>query len=146
MISWLQANVDDPRLRFEHLSMRNAMYNPDGAELVPNDVLERLGLTGFDAACMFSVITHQSPADAIRIFSILHRCVHTNGALYFTAFTDATVDTYIERDPKTTCLFSTYHPDTVIEITEKSGWIVRDIFPASTFQQTAFVCHIASPS
>jgi SAM-dependent methyltransferase len=139
-ISWLRSNVDDARLRFEHLNMRNPIYNADGGELVDADALERLGLVGFDAACMFSVITHQAPRDAETIFSILHRCVSEGGRLYFTAFIDESVDGYVDRDPANKSLLSTYHPDRLIEIAQRTGWIVQDIFPLSRFQQAAFVC------
>jgi SAM-dependent methyltransferase len=139
-ISWLRSNVNDTRLRFEHLNMRNAMYNPGGTEFVDAGTLERIGLIDFDAACMFSVITHQAPEEAEKIFSMLYRCVSEGGSLYFTAFIDDAVDRYIERDPASKGLLSTYHPDRLVEITEGSGWIVCDVFPCSPFQQTAFVC------
>ena len=71
---------------------------------------------------------------------MLHRCVSEGGRLYFTAFTDETVDDYIERDPTNPGLVSTYNPERLIEILEKSGWFALDVFPASRFQQTAFVC------
>jgi SAM-dependent methyltransferase len=139
-ISWLRSNVHDARLRFERLNMRNPLYNPEGAGRVDAAALARIGLTGFDAACMFSVITHQAPDDAAKIFSMLHPCVCEGGSLYFTAFIDETVDGYIERDPANTCLLSTYNPDSLIEIVERSGWVVRNAFPTSRFQQAAFVC------
>jgi SAM-dependent methyltransferase len=138
-ISWLKANVDDPRLRFELLDMQNPMYNSRGAE-TGVDPLGSLGLAEFDAACMFSVITHQAPRDAAKIFSMLYPCVTAGGILYFTAFTDETVDEYTERDPANPGMLSTYHPDRLLEIVENSGWIVLDVFPPSRFAQTAFLC------
>ena len=66
-IAWLNANVHDPKLRFQHLNMHNPLYNAAGAE-TDSHTLERLGLSEFDAVCMFSVITHQAPDEAEKIF------------------------------------------------------------------------------
>jgi SAM-dependent methyltransferase len=138
-ISWLKANVDDPRLRFELLNMHNPLYNAGGAE-TGADALQSLGLAEFDAACMFSVITHQAPEDAAKIFSMLYRCVSAGGSLYFTAFADETVDEYTEREPAAPGVLSTYHPERLLEMVENAGWVVLDVFPPSKLEQTAFVC------
>lgn len=138
-IAWLKANVHDSRLRFEFLNMYNPLYNAAGPE-ADEDALERLGLSEFDAACMFSVITHQAPEEAAKIFAMLYRCVSAGGKMYFTAFTDDTIDGYVERDPANPGMLSTYNPERMLEILATSGWKVIAIFPASQFQQTAFVC------
>ena len=62
-ISWLQSEVRDPRFRFEHLDMLNLKYQANGSSSVDEGALERLALADFDAACMFSVITHQRPKE-----------------------------------------------------------------------------------
>lgn len=139
-IAWLQENVADPRFSFMHLDMQNEMYNVIGrSDNDANSVAQR-GLTGFDAACMFSVITHQKPADAELIFAMLSRCVVSGGYLYFTAFADEGVDTYTEHDPAKTCHMSTYHPASLISMVARAGWSVADVYRPSGFQQTAFVC------
>jgi SAM-dependent methyltransferase len=138
-IQWLRSNIEDSRFRFERLDMRNRLYHLDGAA-VDVGALKDIGLVNFDAACMFSVITHQKPDDAQRIFSLLWECVVPKGGLYFTAFTDEAIDEYIERDPDQVCLLSTYNPDYLIDLLEESGWLVEKIYPLSKFQQTAFVC------
>jgi SAM-dependent methyltransferase len=102
--------------------------------------LQRLALADFDAACMFSVITHQRPKDSKLIFSMLYRCVKPGGGLYFTAFIDETVHDCIGRDPSQPCLHSTYHPDFLIDLVRKSGWGVERTYLPSPFQQAAFVC------
>ena len=91
--------------------------------------LEHLGLSEFDAVCMFSVITHQAPEEAEKIFSMLHPCVSEGGKLYFTAFIDQTVDGYIERDPANPGMLSTYNAEPLLEILATSGWTVFDVFP-----------------
>jgi SAM-dependent methyltransferase len=138
-IAWLKANVDDSRLRFGLFNMYNPMYNPGGTE-IDEAALERLGLADFDAACMFSVMTHQAPQDAAKISSMLYRCVSEGGSLYFTAFTDETVDGYSERDRANPSMMSTYNSERLLEILEKSGWTALDAFPASSLEQTVFVC------
>ena len=143
-IGWLQANVHDPRLRFELLNMYNPLYNAAGVE-APDQMLENLGLSEFDAVCMFSVITHQAPEEAAKIFSMLRPCVSAGGKLYFTAFIDQTVDSYIERDPANPGMLSTYNAEPLLEILATSGWTVSDVFPPGKFQQTAFVCRRTRP-
>jgi SAM-dependent methyltransferase len=139
-ILWLQSEIRDPRFRFEYLDMLNPLYHSNGATSVGQGGLHERGLVGFDAACMFSVITHQAPNDSALIFSMLHRCVKPGGGLYFTAFIDETVLDYIERDPSRPGLLSTYHPDFLFDLVTKSGWRVERTYLPARFQQAAFVC------
>jgi SAM-dependent methyltransferase len=139
-ISWLQSEIRDPRFRFEHLDMLNLKYQPNGSSSVDEGALQRLAFADFDAACMFSVITHQRPKDSGLIFSMLYRCVRPGGGLYFTAFIDETVHDYVEGDPSQACQLSTYHPDFLIDLVGKSGWGVERTYLPSPFQQAAFVC------
>jgi GT2 family glycosyltransferase len=135
-IAWLKANVRDQRFRFEQLAMRNPMYNPAGAP-VARAALTELGLSGYDAACMFSVITHQEPADAATIFAMLRPCAPR---LYFTAFIDDAIDSHEDRDPSCRCHYSFYSTAFLTRLLAQSGWRVEVIFPPGRFQQTAFVC------
>jgi len=139
-ISWLQSEIRDPRFRFEHLDMRNPLYRASGEAAIDAGVLQGRGLVDFDAACMFSVITHQVPNDSALIFAMLYRCVQPGGGLYFTAFINETVADYVERDPSRPGLLSTYHPDFLIELVRDSGWRVERTYLPSQFQQAAFVC------
>ena len=81
-IAWLKEHLTDPQLRFEHFDMHNRMYNPQGRDIRSAAALQALGLGDFDAACMFSVITHQPPDQTELIFAMLRRCAKR---LYFTA-------------------------------------------------------------
>jgi SAM-dependent methyltransferase len=110
-IFWLKSEILDPRIRFEHFDMFNPMYWANGSVSVDEGALERLSLTGFDAACMFSVITHQAPEESGLIFSMLYRCVKPGGGLYFTAFVDEAKHGYVELDPCQPRMLSTYNPD-----------------------------------
>lgn len=139
-ISWLRSEIRDPRLRFEPLDMLNPLYSANGSSSVDPDALRKRGLVDFDAACMFSVITHQTPPAANLIFSMLHRCVKLSGHLYFTAFLDDATPDYVEADPSQPCRISTYNPCYLAEIVSKAGWAVEAVHAKSPFQQPAFVC------
>ncbi|MHB8272683.1 methyltransferase domain-containing protein [Bradyrhizobium sp.] len=135
-ISWLKENVRDTRLQFHHLNMRSTMYNPAG--VTPTvETLELMQLRNFDAACMFSVITHQEPEDAELIFAMLRRCAPR---LYFTALIDDRVRGYVEKDPQNIGHLSAYSTERLKEMLRRSGWAVERSFPPGFFQQTAFIC------
>jgi len=136
-IAWLRENVRDPRFRFEYLDMRNAMYNPGGSDAGVADAMQALGLRDFDAACMFSVITHQPPQQSDVIFAMLRPCAPR---LYFTAFIDDGVEDYADRDPSQPLLLATYSSGHIRRLLAKADWHVDNIFAPSLFQLTAFVC------
>lgn len=145
-IAWLRENLADSRFRFERLDMRNAMYNPAGAPAPDRGALAALGLTGFDAVCMFSVITHNLPDDSRRIFELVEPAVRDDGYLYFTSHTDEQAEAYYERDPDAPRHKGSYHPDYLRELAGTAGWTVEDIYPrteGAALQQTAFVCRKA---
>jgi SAM-dependent methyltransferase len=138
-ISWLQSEIKNPRFRFEHLDMFNPMYRASGSNSIDMGALSQ-SLTDFDAACMFSVITHQAPEESSLIFSMLHRCVKPGGSLYFTAFADEAADDYVERDASQPRHLSTYRPNFLIELVENAGWTPEATYLQSPMQQSAFVC------
>ena len=120
--------------------MFNPMYQANGSSSVDEGALQRLSLADFDAACMFSVITHQAPKELSLISSMLYRCVKSGGSLYFTALIDETTDDYVECDPTNPRLLSTYNPDLLIELVTNAGWSVETTYLKSSMQQAAFVC------
>ncbi len=86
---------------------------------------------------MFSVITHQDPGEAARIFSMLRPCAER---LYFTAFIDEATDGYVEGSPQQPGLMSTYSSPLMRRILAETGWSVDRVYDKSWFQLTAFVC------
>jgi SAM-dependent methyltransferase len=138
-MGWLRSHVADPRFRFHHLDMKNHLFNPAG-DLVRADTLLHLGLVDFDAACMFSVITHQEPEDTRMILRMLRQCIVAGGQLYFTAFIDETIESFAERDAATPCAWCNYNPDFLIHLAREEGWAVQKIYPGSELHQPAFVC------
>jgi SAM-dependent methyltransferase len=137
-IAWLQANLKDGRFTFAHLDARNAFYNPEGSS--DPDALVRLSLPPCDAACMFSVITHQGPEEACLTLTQLRRVAGPGGQLYFTAFIDEAVRYYTDATPNNPGLQSTYEPDTLIGLVEVGGWRIEAIYPRTSFQQHAILC------
>jgi hypothetical protein len=139
-IDWLNENVAaaDPRFCFERINMLNGMYNPKG-ERVFADWLHEKGVKGFDAACMFSVITHQAPDDAALIFSMLRPCAER---LYFTTFLEEGASDYREGAPNKPLLMSTYSRELLRQLLVETGWTIEAVYPPSDhlFQMTAVVC------
>ena len=138
-MSWMKEHLPGPRFRFAHLNVKNAMYNAAG-ERLGVDALERLGLTGCGDACMFSVITHQSPDEARLTFAQLRHVIPEGGQLYFTAITDESVDYYCEGVPDKPGLNSTYNPELVLQLAESEGWQGIAVYPKTPLQQTAYIC------
>jgi SAM-dependent methyltransferase len=137
-ITWLQANLTDGRFRFARLNARNAFYNPEGS--TDPDALVSLNLSQCDAACMFSVITHQRPEEARLTLTQLRRVARPGGQLYFTAFINEGVRCYTEASPNNPGMHSTYEPDTLIGLVEVEGWRIEAIYPSTLLQQHAIVC------
>jgi len=128
MIDFLRANAIDPRLTFEHMNARNPFYNPDGEPLSRRSALP-VGDRTFDIACMFSVITHQVPADAESIFAMLRRYVRAGGHLFFSASIEDGDFGYREMYPQEPTRYSVYTPRLMVDILQRSGWRVLSQAP-----------------
>jgi hypothetical protein len=139
-IGWLIENVKDPRFRFEQLNVRNLRYNREGRSETDLDLLKNFGFGPVDAACMYSVITHQCPQEAALTFSMLRRCVPPGAALYFTAILSENIDEFIEGQPDRPGKLSAYNPDFLMSIVQTSGWQVEAAYGQSTLQQPGFLC------
>lgn len=119
--------------------MHNALYNPAGAHPA-DDELSRRGLTGFDAACMLSVVTHQDPDDTRKLLRMLHACVRPGGQLYFTAFLDEAIEAYVDKEAGQPRAWTSYNPDFLIGLVAECGWAVKAIYAGSVLHQPALVC------
>lgn len=133
-IEWLQANLTDPRFEFAHMDAHNPLYGDSGTAMADAPALPVSG--PFDAACMYSVITHQDPDEALRTFALLRPVA---GRLYFTAALDTTVDRYVEGDPERPRLFSRFNPEFLQSLVQQAGWTVERIYAPSHYQQHAVV-------
>ncbi len=137
-IRWLQEHLPEPKFRFAHINAHNSMYNPNGKSMGEYTVLP-FASERFDAVCMFSVITHQAPNEAMAILSLIRKSIRTKH-LYFTAFIDDKVGDYVEADPVNPRLLSTYNPGLMSNLLNEAGWRIERIYEPSFGQQTAFVC------
>ncbi len=139
-IAWLKEHVRDPRFFHAQFEARNTLYNPQGRTDTEEGALAALGAPICEAACMFSVITHQAPDEAALTFRQLRHVVEHSGRLYFTSFVDPSVEAYREARPDKPGLVSTYNPDLLMSLVRGAGWRIDSIYPKTQFQQTAFVC------
>lgn len=122
MIDFLAANVADPCLSFHHWDARNPGYNPNGFQLTPEARLPGPDRT-YDLICMFSVITHQLPADAEALFRIFRRYIRPGGRMFFSARIEDMPDDYRELEPRPTA-HSVYSWSHMRRLVERSGWRV----------------------
>jgi 2-polyprenyl-3-methyl-5-hydroxy-6-metoxy-1,4-benzoquinol methylase len=118
-IRWLREHLPEPKFRFAHFDAQNSMYHAGGKPIDEHIALP-FAAERFDAVCMFSVITHQAPSDAVNIFSLIRRSIVTHH-LYFTAFIDENVDGYVEADPANPLLRSTYNPALMRRLLGEAG-------------------------
>lgn len=121
MIDFLSANVCDPRLSFFHFNARNPLYNPNGEPMTVDTVLPIID-RHFDVICMFSVITHQLPEDAVALFNILRRYIKDYGRLFFSAALEEGDFAYAESVPETPTACSIYSPGLLRILLQRAGW------------------------
>lgn len=88
VISFLQSNVKDPRLSYVLSDARNQLYNPRGSTFLGAESPLLAGKY-FDLICMFSVITHQQPAELVPILQFTRDRLRTDGRFFFSAFIHA---------------------------------------------------------
>lgn len=140
MIDFLRKNVRDRRFSFHYLDAYHALYNKTGKWLAPDaelPVRER----DFDVIAMFSVITHQTPADSRAIFTMLRRYVKADGQLFFTCFLDDAIETFEDRSPERNGGFCFYNRAFLTNLVESCGWLCLDHAPGEgPIIGDSFVC------
>jgi SAM-dependent methyltransferase len=142
MIDYLVQHVTDPRLEFFHIDARNPWYNPNGLSLSTNTAFP-IGDRKFDIVCMYSVITHQVPADASVIFKLMRRHVKLNGFLFFSAATENGGFGYREQFPETPTVLSVYTMASITELLHDAGWRIVSFeqrVPNGLPNQETFLC------
>ena len=141
LIEFLRAEVEDRRFAFAHWDARNAKYNPNG---VPMTRESRLPVEGaFDVIWLFSVFTHLDPSDAEALLVILRRHVRPGGALFFSVFLDASVESFEDRIPEHPLSWPCYSERYLRQLVTASGWQVASVSPPSQehFIQHSLVCY-----
>jgi SAM-dependent methyltransferase len=86
-ITWCQQAMSRPypNFRFRHLDVRNALYNPRGAEAAATTRLP-FADRSFDFICLTSVLTHLSAADMTAYAAECGRLLADGGRCFVTAF------------------------------------------------------------
>jgi SAM-dependent methyltransferase len=140
MIEFLRRNVQDSRFKYIFFDAYHPMYNPQGTAL-SSDATLPLPVEDFDLACMFSVITHQSPSGSAQIFSLLRRYVKRDGRLFFTCFLDDSISTFEDRSPEQNLGRCFYNREFLTGLVEDCGWQLRVQAPGEgPLIADSFVC------
>jgi SAM-dependent methyltransferase len=142
IVDFLDANVRDPRLSFARFDVWHDLYNRGGVALRP-DLSLPIADRSFDVICMFSVITHQIPADCRSLLSILRRYIRATGRLFFSATVESGDFGYREQVPEVPTAHSVYTAQLLSEIVAASGWriiSVAGLHPRGLPIQDSFLC------
>lgn len=122
IIAFLQGNASniDPRFRFYHWDVHNALYNPAGIPLASQQHLPVEET--FDVIWLFSVFTHLDPQDSADMLRILRRHIAPDGKLIFTCRINNAVDGFVDRMPETPLLRAVYSPALMEKLITGNGW------------------------
>ncbi|MGH8030685.1 MAG: class I SAM-dependent methyltransferase [Arenimonas sp.] len=146
LVKFLRDNVHDPRFAFHAFDARNPMYSPEGTPLTARRVLP-VGERRFDLICMFSVITHQLPADAQMLFTILRKVVRPDGRMFFSVYIDDTIDTdYAEYVADSPTGLSTYTSAHIQRLLDASGWRVESVAGPNPEDLPMFDSYLCAPA
>ncbi|MDB5092033.1 MAG: hypothetical protein JWO85_134 [Candidatus Eremiobacteraeota bacterium] len=142
IVDFLNENLasHDPRFRFHHWNVHNAMYNRGGVAL---STFETLPTTeSFDLIWLFSVFTHLNPDDALAMLRLLRKPLRPNGTLFFSAFIDDELTGFEDRDKENPLLLATYGRECMESLIESAGWRIDGSFERdqSNWIQHYFVC------
>lgn len=148
IVDFLDENVTDPRLSYHYVDTLNRHYSRNGQKLAA-ETPSPLGITKFDVVCMFSVITHQQPEEAISIFNFLRRHIKLDGHLFFSAHIHDGDVPYYELDPEKPGHMSSYSLPHVTKLFEDANWSVISVEnkrPNGLPIQTSFLCRPTAES
>jgi len=121
IIEYLQKSVRNNRFSYHFIDAYHPTYNPGGSAL-SHDFRLPLAQSDFDIACLFSVITHQSPEDSEIIFSLLRRHVRSDGHLFFTCFLDDSLPEYEDRSADGNRGRCFYNSAYLVDLAQSAGW------------------------
>jgi len=142
IVDFLKEHVSNSNFSYYHVDTANQLYNEHGQMLDP-DENHPLGTKMFDIACMFSVITHQNPVEAIPIFRFIHKHLKHNGSLFFSAFIHKDEVKFKELVPASHGLKCSYSLPFMKKILNNEGWALESIVdprPDDLPIMSSFVC------
>jgi SAM-dependent methyltransferase len=91
LIDFLVSEIDDPRFDYHHADIHHEYANPGGAPLTSRTRLPLDDRT-FDLIGLFSVFTHQNPADYRSLLELLRHYVRPDGRLVFSLYVNELTD------------------------------------------------------
>jgi 2-polyprenyl-3-methyl-5-hydroxy-6-metoxy-1,4-benzoquinol methylase len=125
LISYLQTHVTDNRFTFHRWHIYNELYNPHGQQLTKQTRLPVLHQKKFDVIWLYSVVTHNYPADIECLFALLRRYISKNGRLLFSALIDTTTQTFENKVPAHPLAAVYYNEAFLRQIISRAGWSVQ---------------------
>jgi hypothetical protein len=137
-IEWLSAHLRPPKFRFVHLDLYHPRYNPNG-RLRSVTGLPGLNGIGFDAVCMFSVVTHLAPDEAEMVCALVRSVSAPDAQLYVTALIDETLDGYREADQEHPRAKVIYGPETLAQVLQAAGWGTTHVYRPTKLVKWTFV-------
>jgi SAM-dependent methyltransferase len=142
LIGYLRDHVRDARFSFHYWHIYNQLFNPGGQKLTKRTRLPIPEDRKFDVIWMFSVITHNDPADTECLLHILRQCIRESGYLLFSAFIDNNIDSFEDRLKDQPLVNAYYNEHFLRQIISKAGWEVESAhgIRPDKFIQHHFVC------
>jgi SAM-dependent methyltransferase len=143
IVDFLKETVEpfDPRFRFIHWDVYNAMFNPGPSPRLES-IVESPAAGSFDVIWLFSVFTHLDERDARAMLRLLRRSIRPDGSLLFTAFIDPELEGFEDRKPESPLLFAHFGKKTMEQLIRSTGWVLRSFHDVGSepFIQPCFVC------
>ena len=132
LVDFLRENVSDKRMSFHHVDVFSYVYNRNAPPLQIDSMLpEALSGRQFNVISMFSVLTHQTPENALYILTMLRRYVADAGMLFFTANIEGRIDFYAEKNRNVPTGASMYSLELLAKLLRMAGWRVSSLLPRS---------------
>ncbi|MFP5240492.1 MAG: methyltransferase domain-containing protein [Acidobacteriota bacterium] len=130
MVEFLDANVRDERLSFHYMDAFSYVYNKAAPPLdIDSTLPEALSGRRFGVISMFSVLTHQTPENALYILTMLRRYVADAGMLFFTANIEGSIEFYAEKNRNVPTGASMYSLELLAKLLRMAGWRVSSLLP-----------------
>lgn len=142
LVRFLIEEVKDKRFNFYHVDVANQYYNPNGLSNIGKPLGDKL----FDIACMFSVITHQTPDEARLIFRFLRDHLRDDGHLFFSTIVHEGGQDFFEEDLERPGFRCSYRTDFLKKILGEFGFVVESVVgrnPSGLPIVTSLLCTVA---
>lgn len=142
LIAYLRGEVRDSRFTFHYWDVHNELYHKAGRHLTEDSRLPVGEDRKFDVIWMYSVITHNRPADAGCLFRILRRHVRKGGCLLVSAIIDNEIEEFEDREKNQPLSYACYNEKFLRKILSRAGWRMEALYPRKpdTVMQHLYLC------